>query len=182
MRLLLGVSGSIAVYKACELCSLAIKAGHEVRVVMTRRATDFVGPMTFAGLTGQPVLTDRAEQAMDHIQWAKWAEVAVVAPLTANLLSKLACGLCDDVLSTTLMALPAGRPVVLAPAMNTEMWNQPVIRRNLGWLEALGRYSVVAPSTKRLACGDVGPGGLAEPADILAACEAAVGGGPTLQT
>ena len=171
MNLLLCVSGGIAVYKACELTSLAIKAGHDVRVVMSRRATDFVGPLTFAGLTGSPVLTDASEEAMDHIDHAKWADVACVAPLTANTLGKLACGLCDDVLTTTLMALPAGKRVVLGPAMNTEMWQNPVVQRNLGWLAELGRYDVVAPTTKRLACGDVGPGGLAEPADLLDACE-----------
>lgn len=172
-RILVGITGGIAAYKACELTSLAIKAGHEVRVVMTRRATAFVGPLTFAGLTGHPVLTDQAEAAMDHIEWAKWAEVACVAPLTANALGKLACGLCDDVLTTTLMALPGGRPVVLGPAMNTEMWNHPVVQRNLGWIEALGRYRVVPPTSKRLACGDVGVGALAEPVDLLSACEAA---------
>ncbi|NOY24922.1 MAG: hypothetical protein GXP62_03530 [Oligoflexia bacterium] len=172
MKLLLGVTGGIAAYKACDLTSLAIKAGHQVRVVMTRRATQFVGPLSFAGLCGHPVLTDASEHPMDHIEHAKWADVACVAPLTANTLGKLACGLCDDVLTTTLMALPAGRITVLGPAMNTEMWRHPVVQRNLQWLDALGRSLVVPPSTKRLACGDIGPGGLAEPADLLAACEA----------
>jgi phosphopantothenoylcysteine decarboxylase/phosphopantothenate--cysteine ligase len=173
MNLLLCVTGGIAAYKACELCSAAIKRGHVVRVVMTDSATRFVGPLTFEGLTGQRVMVDTFADAMDHIHWAKWADVAVVAPLTANTLGKLAIGLADDALTTVLMALPGGKPVVLAPAMNTQMWNHPVIQRNLRWLDDLGRYQVVQPAVKRLACGDFGPGGLADPADILAACEAA---------
>lgn len=173
MHLLLGVTGGIAAYKAAELTSLALKAGHAVRVVMTRRATQFVGPLTFAGLTGHRVLTDEGEAAMDHIEWAKWADVACVAPLTANVLGKLAHGLCDDVLTTTLLALRAPTPVVLAPAMNTEMWQHPAVQRNLELVRGYGRATIVPPVDKRLACGDVGPGGLAEPADLLAACEEA---------
>ncbi|MCB9779101.1 MAG: hypothetical protein H6742_11105 [Alphaproteobacteria bacterium] len=176
MHLLIGVTGGIAAYKACELTSLALKAGHDVRVMMTRRATDFVGPLTFAALSGHPVLTDDSEQALDHIQWAKWADVTCLAPLTASTLGRLACGICDDVLTTTVMALPEGRPVVLGPAMNTEMWFAPVVQRNLRWLDELGGFHVVPPVDKRLACGDLGPGGLAEPADLLAACERALDG------
>ena len=173
MKLLVGVTGGIAAYKACELVSLALKRGHEVRVMMTSNAARFVGPITFEGLTGQPVLTDSFADGMAHIAWAKWADVACVAPLTANTLGKLAVGLADDALTTVLMALPAGVPVVLGPAMNTEMWSHPVVVRNLRWIEELGRYTVVPPVSKRLACGDIGPGGLAEPADLLAACESA---------
>ncbi len=177
MRILLGVSGGIAAYKACEMVSLAVKAGHEVRVVLTANATRFVGPLSFEALSGNPVLLDTfagaplpgSTSAIDHISWAKWAQVAIVAPLSANTLGKLACGLADDALTTVLMALPAGVPVVLAPAMNTAMWEHPVVRRNLGWLEALGRYQVLPPTSKRLACGDTGPGALPEPADLLAA-------------
>jgi phosphopantothenoylcysteine decarboxylase/phosphopantothenate--cysteine ligase len=171
MNLLLCVTGGIAAYKACELCSAALKQGHVVRVVMTASATKFVGPLTFEGLTGHRVMVDTFADAMDHIRWAKWADVAVVAPLTANTLAKLAVGLADDALTTVLMALPAGKPVVLAPAMNTEMWHSPVVQRNLRWLAELGRYQLVEPAEKRLACGDFGPGALADPAEILAACE-----------
>ncbi len=180
MNLLLGVTGGVAAYKACELTSLAIKAGYGVRVVMTASATRFVGPTTFEGLSGHPVMLDTfaggGGGGIDHIEWARWADVACVAPLTANTLGKLACGLADDALSTVLMALPRGRLCVLAPAMNTEMWMHPVVQRNLGWLEDLGRYRIVAPMEKRLACGDYGSGGVADPADILAAVEAAAAG------
>lgn len=172
MRILLGVSGSIAAYKACDLVSQARRLGHEVRVIMTPSATQLVGPTTFEALSEHPVLLDTFKgttSTMDHIQWAKWAERVVVAPLSANTLGKLACGLADDALSTTLMAIPRGIPIVLAPAMNTEMWFHPVVQRNLGWLRDLGRYSFVDPVEKRLACGDYGVGGMADVSDILKA-------------
>ena len=173
MNVLLGVTGGIAAYRANELVSLANKAGHAVRVVMTDNATRFVGPLSLEAMSGHPVMTSTFADALAHVEWAKWAEVAVVAPCSANVLAKLACGLADDALSTTLMALPRGRKVVLAPAMNTEMWLNPVVVRNLRWLDELGRYVVVPPTEKRLACGDVGPGGMAEPVDVLRALESA---------
>lgn len=176
-RLLLGVTGGIAAYKACEVASLAVHAGHEVRVMMTENAARFVTPLTFEALTGNSVLTNTFEgarmasaaSAVNHISWTKWPDVVLVAPLTANTLGKLACGLADDALTTVLMAVPAATPIILAPAMNTEMWANPVVRRNVGWLRDLNRYVLVDPTIKRLACGDVGPGALAEPSDLFAA-------------
>ncbi len=173
VKILLGVTGGIAAYKACELTSLAVKAGHEVQVILTPNAARFVGPLSFEALSGRRVMTGTFDDALAHIELARWADVAVVAPLSAHTLGKLACGLADDALTTTLMALPRGRPCVLAPAMNTEMWFNPVVVRNLKWLDELDRYTIVAPIEKRLACGDVGPGGLAEPLDILDAATAA---------
>ncbi len=181
MRLILGITGGIAAYKACEIVSLVTKLGGEVRVVMTPNAARFVPPLTFEALTGPPVMTsamdtsptDGGATSIEHIAWAKWATVAAIAPLTANSLGKLACGLADDALSTVVMALPADTPVVLAPAMNTQMWLNPVVQRNLRWLDELGRFRVVDPVHKRLACGDVGMGGLADPADIVAAIQSA---------
>lgn len=183
-RLLLGVSGGIAAYKACDLVSRAVKAGLEVRVVMTPNAMRFVGPLTFEALSGHPVMVDALTtgtapdgvSAVEHVSWAKWADVACVAPLTANTLARLACGLADDALSTVFLALPAGTPVVLCPAMNTAMWAHPVVERNRRWVDELGRATWVEPVSKRLACGDVGPGGLAAPEDILGAVLAAIGG------
>ncbi len=173
-KLLLGVSGGIAAYKACELTSLAIKAGWDVEVIMTDNATRFVGPLTFAGLTGRPVHTDTfaPEAAMAHIHLAKWADIVAVAPLSANTLGKIACGLADDLLTTTLLALPRGTRCLLAPAMNTEMWFKPVVQRNIRWITEMERFTWIAPTEKRLACGDHGVGGLADPADILAMLEA----------
>ena len=123
-HLLLGVCGGIAAYKAADLTSQALKAGWEVRVVMTRGAVRFVGPITFEALSGHPVMTAAIEtgaspdgvSSIDHISWAKWADVAIVAPLTASTLGKLACGIADDALTTVLMALRAGTPTLICPA------------------------------------------------------------------
>lgn len=180
MRVLLGVSGGIAAYKAADLTSQLRKRGDEVRVIMTHSATHFVGPLTFEALSDNPVMTEvlatgassDGVSAIEHISWAKWAEVAVLAPLTANTLAKLALGLADDALTTVWTALPARVPSVLCPAMNTAMWEQPAVQRNLRWLEELERHTLIAPVAKRLACGDVGVGGLAEVTDILAAIDA----------
>jgi phosphopantothenoylcysteine decarboxylase/phosphopantothenate--cysteine ligase len=175
MRVLLGVSGGIAAYKACDLVSRLVREGHEVRVVLTVNASRFVTPLTFEALSGHAVLCDTfagapmqgSVSAIDHITWAKWPEVAMVAPASANTLARLACGLADDALSTVLLALPPRVPVWLAPAMNTEMWNHPATQRNLRWIEELGRARIVPPVAKRLACGDVGPGALAEVETLL---------------
>ena len=175
MNILLGVSGGIAAYKAAALTSQLIKNDHRVRVVMTENATRFVGAITFEALSQHPVMTDALATgasgehvaSIEHIEWAKWADLAVVAPLTANTLAKLACGLADDALTTVLMALPAGKRVILCPAMNTAMWEHPIVQRNLGWIGDLNRYEIVEPVHKRLACGDVGVGGLAEVSDII---------------
>ena len=179
-RLLLGVSGGIAAYKAADLTSSALRAGYEVRVVMTEAATRFITPLTFEALTGHPVLVDAlslsgahapGETSIDHIAWARWADLACVAPLTANTLARLAVGLADDALTAVWMALPASTPSVLCPAMNTHMWEQPVVQRNIRWIDDLGRHTWVWPIAKRLACGDVGVGGLAEVPDILTALQ-----------
>lgn len=187
MRVLLGVSGGIAAYKAADLVSQLVKRGDDVRVVMTPAATRFVAPLTFEALSAHPVLVDGLARSLpadepseelggyspiEHIALAKWAQIAIVAPLTASTLGRLAVGLADDALTTVWMALPAGVPALLCPAMNTAMWEHPVVQRNLRWLEELERYTFVAPSRKRLACGDVGVGGLAELPDILAAVDA----------
>lgn len=182
MKLLLGVTGGIAAYKAADLTSKALKAGFEVRVMMTPSATRFVGPLTFEGLTGQPVFTDVLETGADaegssavrHISWARWPDVVMLAPVTMSSLAKLATGLADNALLTVVHALEPEVPVLVAPAMNTQMWDHPTTRRNLRWLEETGRYTLVAPTAKRLACGEVGVGGLAEVPDLLAAVQAAV--------
>jgi len=173
MNVIIGVTGGIAAYKAADLVSRCLKQGLSVRVAMTPAATHFVGPITFEALSGHPVLVDilatghtpEGTSAVEHVSWAKWADVACVAPLTASTLGKLACGIADNALTTLWLALPTATPSVLCPAMNTEMWANPVVRRNLGWLE--GRHRIVPPVSKRLACGDVGQGALAEVGDIL---------------
>jgi phosphopantothenoylcysteine decarboxylase/phosphopantothenate--cysteine ligase len=180
MNVLLGVTGGIAAYKAADLVSRCQKAGLSVRVAMTPSATHFVGPLTFEALSGHPVMVDilatghapEGTSAVEHISWAKWADVACIAPLTASTLGKLACGIADNALTTLWLALPVSQPSILCPAMNTEMWANPVVQRNLGWLE--DRHLIVPPVSKRLACGDVGQGALAETADILEAILGAV--------
>lgn len=171
MNIVLGVTGGIAAYKGCEFCSLSVKAGHQIQVVQSINSQRFVGGITFEGLTGRRVLSDTFESAMDHIEWAKWADIVVVAPLSANSLAKIAHGLCDDLLSTTLCATPQNTPILLCPAMNTHMWLHPMTQRNVDLITKSGRFNWEMPVEKRLACGDVGVGGLAEPSLILQRCE-----------
>ena len=167
--------GSIAAYKGADLCSKLVQRGHDVTVVMTRAATKLVGPITFAALTGKNVATepwDREGDAhVEHIRLADVAEVLVVAPATANFLGKAANGIADDMLTSTLLAVTC--PVVIAPAMNVRMWKHPAVARNLETVKSIG-YEVVEPDAGFLACGDVGPGRLADPAQILERVEAAL--------
>jgi phosphopantothenoylcysteine decarboxylase/phosphopantothenate--cysteine ligase len=180
VNLLLGVSGGIAAYKAADLTSQLVKAGDTVRVVMTPSAAQFVGPITFEALTGHKVMLDPFElggggdsvSAIEHISWAKWADMVVYAPLTASTLAKLAHGVADNALTTVSLAVPDGIPQLLCPAMNTVMWQHPAVQRNLEILSGFDRYTLLEPVAKRLACGDVGVGGLAEVPEILAAIEA----------
>ena len=173
MKILLGISGGIAAYKACDLISKAVKKGHQIRCIMTDNATNFVGSSSIEGLCGVKPMRSSFDDAMGHIEWAKWADVACIAPLTANTMAKIACGIADDALTTTFMAIPPQTPILLCPAMNTEMWNHPATQRNLTWINQLKRYNWVEPVEKRLACGDFGIGGLAETTDILNAIETA---------
>ena len=172
-NIVLGVCGGIAAYKSVELLRLISKQGATVRVFMTKSALEFVGWMTFQALSGMPVCTDLFEKgdeaSFKHIDWATEADAVVVAPATANIIGKLAAGIADDMLTTILLAVPAGIPVVLAPAMNTRMWEHPVVQRNLKFLceETDGRYSVVDPVVKELACGDLGIGGMAPVEQII---------------
>lgn len=173
-RVVIGVSGGIAAYKACELVRLFRKAHWEVRVVMTKMAEAFVGPLTFESLSGNPVLRSLEAGAGDlsataHIDLAQWADLFIVAPATANTLAKLAHGLADDALSTEALAMTC--PRMLAPAMNTRMWNARVTRENLSALKRFG-WHLVEPVSGDLACGEVGEGKLADPATIFAAAEA----------
>jgi len=169
-----GITGGIAAYKACELVSRLKKMGANVKVAMTRNATEFVTPLTLQSLSGNPVVTgmfDRpAQWEIEHIALAKWAQVFVVVPTTANLIGKLAAGIADDFLSTTLLATRA--PIYLATAMNTQMYTHPVVQANMRKLREMG-VRFIEPATGRLACGDVGPGKLAEIDAIVAALEEA---------
>ncbi len=178
-RVLLGVTGGIAAYKAAYLLRLLTSAGATVQVVMTRGATHFVGEATFAALSGRPVRTDVFEDPsrVVHVRMAHQADIAVVAPATANVIAKLAFGIADDMLTSTL--LEARCPFVLAPAMHTGMYENEATQTNIRELERRGA-TFVGPVSGSLAAGDEGPGRMAEPEEILAAMEAVLSEGRDL--
>ena len=170
-RVLLLVCGGIAAYKACLILRRLVDLGFEVRVAMTEAATHFVTPMTFEALSGRPVGTtlwgEGGEEPLDHVQWARQAELILVAPATANSIAKLAHGLADD-LPSTLLAAGSNKPIVVAPAMNDQMWHNPANRANLATLRSRG-VEIVEPGSGFLACGVVAEGRLAEPDEIVSA-------------
>lgn len=167
-KIVLGVTGGIAVYKAVDLVSRLRKAGCEVRVVMTEHAQQFVTPLTFKEISGNAVATSmwnaNQEFNVEHIALANWAEAFLVAPATANILAKMACGIADDLLSTTLLAAQA--PIVVCPAMNTGMYQNPATQENIAKLQERG-VTVMPPAVGHLACGTSGPGRLPEPQQIV---------------
>ena len=169
-RVVVGVTGGIAAYKSAELVRRLKEAGAEVRVVMTAAATRFITPLTLQALSGQPVhmqLLDAAtENAMSHISLARWADVIVVAPASANSMAKVAQGLADDLLSTLCLASSA--PLVLVPAMNHVMWSQSATQANRQVLESRG-VRLLGPAEGEQACGESGPGRMVEPSDVVAA-------------
>ena len=177
-RILLCVSGGIAAYKACELARLLVKAGAEVRCALTPAAQRFVSPLSFQALTHQPVAVDlwdgKQELTAGHIALADWAELAVVAPASANLLARLRFGLADEMVTATLLAVEPSR-WLLAPAMNPRMWKSPALQENLATLVARG-VRVVGPAVGEMAeRAHTGPGRLAEPAEIVESIRAALG-------
>ncbi|MBL7032581.1 MAG: bifunctional phosphopantothenoylcysteine decarboxylase/phosphopantothenate--cysteine ligase CoaBC [Candidatus Delongbacteria bacterium] len=169
-KLILGVTGGIAAYRAVELLRHLQRGEAQVRVIMTRNATRFVTPLTFSSLTGFPTLVDSfsdpAHWEIDHIEIARWADLLLVAPATANIIGKAAGGICDDLLSTTICACDC--PQLFAPAMNTRMYHNPAVQRNLELLRTQGVH-LVDPVSGALACGDTGTGKLAEPVAIARA-------------
>lgn len=181
-RILLGVCGGIAAYKAADLVRRLREAGAEVRVVVTAHAEAFVAPLTFQALSGQPVrqaLFDPAhEAAMGHIELARWPDLVLVAPATANLMAKYAQGLSDDLLTTLLLA--TDRPVALAPAMNRMMWGHPATQLNLSVLRARG-VQILGPGSGDQACGETGDGRMIEPTAIRDAVTALLNAGGALQ-
>ncbi|WP_025851443.1 bifunctional phosphopantothenoylcysteine decarboxylase/phosphopantothenate--cysteine ligase CoaBC [Paenibacillus ehimensis] len=169
---LLGVSGGIAAYKAAAVCSKLAQAGADVRVIMTESATKFVAPLTFQTLSRHDVIVDTFDEkdasVVSHIDLADRADLVVIAPATANVIGKIALGLADDMLSTTLLATTA--PILVAPAMNVHMYAHPAVQANMLKLAERG-VRFIEPGTGQLACGYVGKGRLAEPEEIVAAVE-----------
>lgn len=172
-NIVLGVTGGIAAYKAVEIASRLRKTGANVRVIMTRASTEFVTELTFREITGNPVVVSMWDKVtnwnVEHIALANLADVVLIAPATANFISKAAAGMADDMLTTTLLATKA--PVFFAPAMNTNMYENPLTQQNIDKLQALGHHFIV-PASGQLACGTSGIGRLPEPAVIVAELEA----------
>ncbi|UCG47518.1 MAG: phosphopantothenoylcysteine decarboxylase [Phycisphaerales bacterium] len=172
-NILLGVTGGIAAYKAVDLASRLTAAGAAVSTVMTESACQFVGPKSFETVTCSPVYTtlwsDPQQHRRSHVGFVDWADIVLVAPATADIIGKVANGICDDLLSTTLCACWAA-PVLLAPAMNSNMWANPAVQRNVAAVKKMG-FRLVGPVEGRLANGARGMGRMAEPRDILVAVE-----------
>jgi phosphopantothenoylcysteine decarboxylase/phosphopantothenate--cysteine ligase len=179
-RVIVGVGGGIAAYKACELVRELGRAGAQVRVAMTEAARQFVTSLTFQALSGHPVLTDYFDPAQEgnfgHLDLARWGELYVVAPATADLLARMRAGLGGDAVTTSLLAFRG--PVLLAPAMNVAMWENRRTQENVAALLAEPRFRRVGPGAGELACGDVGAGRLAEVADIVTAAARCLAAGP----
>ena len=166
-KVLLGICGGIAAYKCCELVRLLKKAGHQVNVVMTKAATDFVSPTTFQALSGEPVLLDTHDglsgNGMAHINLSRQADVMLIAPASANTLAKIAHGMADNLLTT--LASARSCPLAVAPAMNVQMWNNPANQRNLALLRQ-DRVQILGPADGEQACGEVGSGRMLEAAEL----------------
>lgn len=170
MNILLGVSGGIACYKSCGLASSLVKEGCDVNVILTKNAAEFVTPLTFQALTHRHVYCEMfdgvADREIAHINLAKQADMFVVAPATANVIAKLACGIADDLLTSAALAVTC--PVIICPAMNVNMYQNAATQENIAKLAARGMH-ILSPGVGSLACGDVGKGRMAEPEEILAA-------------
>ncbi len=173
-KILVGVTGGISCYKTCTLVSRLAQAGASVRVVMTESATKFVQPLTFEALSNAPVVTSVWQQVehkdSQHVNLARWCDLYVVAPATADFIAKLAAGLCDDIVSLSATALPRNpkmTPVLLAPAMNAQMWENPVTQRNVQTVQSLLGYEFVGPAEGWQACRTSGAGRMSEPEEIF---------------
>ncbi|MCK4885806.1 MAG: hypothetical protein KAS96_00395 [Planctomycetes bacterium] len=172
-KILLGVTGGIAAYKAVDLASKLTGCGAVVKTVMTESAGKLVGAKSFEAVTGQGVYTSLWEEPggfeIGHISLVDWADVVVIAPATANIIGKIAGGICDDLLSTVICVC-WGKRVLIAPAMNDNMWSNPIVQGNVEKLKQLG-FAMVGPEKGRLACGTEGLGRMSEPSDIIRAIE-----------
>ncbi|SKA14374.1 bifunctional phosphopantothenoylcysteine decarboxylase/phosphopantothenate synthase [Vibrio cincinnatiensis] len=172
-KILLGISGGIAAYKCAELTRRFIERGAEVRVVMTLAAKEFITPLTMQAVSGHPVadslLDPAAESSMGHIELAKWADMVLLAPATADLIARLAAGMGNDLLTTLVLATPA--PLIVSPAMNQQMYNHAATQENIATLARRGA-EIWGPAAGEQACGDIGPGRMLEPMDLVSRCEA----------
>jgi phosphopantothenoylcysteine decarboxylase/phosphopantothenate--cysteine ligase len=170
-KILVGITGGIAAYKACSLVNMFLKEGANVRVIMTEAATKFVASLTFQTLTNHPAYIDmfRAynKEEVEHISLAEWADIFIISPATANTIGKIANGIADNLLTTVIMALPEETPVLIAPAMNTNMWNNPFVQKNIKALAGNKKYVFLKPKKGVLACRTEGEGKIADNKDII---------------
>jgi len=169
LNILLGVTGGVAAYKAVDLASKVTAAGANVKTVMTQNACKLIGPKSFEAVTRSTVYVDLwagpQQDNITHISLADWADIVVVSPATANIIAKAANAICDDLLSTILCACWAG-PTLIAPAMNSNMWENPAVQRNVKAISEMG-FILIGPETGRLACGTEGAGRMSEPSAII---------------
>lgn len=171
-KVLIGISGGIAAYKIASLVNHLIKYGAEVKVIMTKASMQFITPLTFQSLTNNSVYTDMFDMIknmeIEHISLAKWADIFLIAPATGNTIGKIACGIADNLLTTVAMAVPKNKKIIVAPAMNTEMWNNPIVQKNVKTLtETMNNYVFIEPEKGMLACRDEGVGKIADNEKIL---------------
>lgn len=176
-KIVLAAGASVAIYKACDLASKLAQDGHTVRAVLTPRAAKLISPQLFEAVTGEPAAVDEfgpaRRGAMDHIEFAKWAELLIVAPASAGLVARLAHGQAEDLVTTLALALPPGRPRLIAPAMNPTMLESRPVQRNLALLREDG-WRVLEPGAGHMACGDEGSGRLPEPSELVRAVREAL--------
>jgi len=176
MKILLGVTSGIAIYKSCELVRLFTKAGHEVKVCMSPSACEFIKPYLFERLSGNKVFVEMFEATVrhdvEHISLAVWADAAVLAPATMSTIGKLANGIADNLLTTVFAAIPPATPVFIAPAMNSNMWTNPANLRNIAYLKTWSNVRMIGPDEGSLACGTEGLGRMSEPEAIFSAVTA----------
>lgn len=171
-KILIGVTGGIAAYKVCSLINALKREGNEIKVIMTNAATKFVTPLTFQTLTNSPVYIDTFETVdkskVEHIDLADWCDVFILVPATANTISKIALGIADNLLTTVIMALPKKTPVIIVPAMNVHMWENPLLQENVAMLKKhKNKYIFVGPEKGELACGYEGIGKISKIEEIV---------------
>ena len=172
INILVGITGGISSYKSCELIRLFIKSGYSIKVMMTESATKFVSPLVFQELSQNPVYVNMFQEKgvdpffIQHISLSQWADICLIAPTSANTLSKIACGICDNLLTTVVLALGENKKVLFVPAMNENMWKNPMIVDNVKKLETIKKYFIMPPQKGELACGVYGEGRMPEVKDI----------------
>ncbi len=170
-KIIIGISGGIAIYKVCSLVRLFIRNDIHVKIIMTKAATKLISPLTFQALTGSVVYTNMfksiTDESLKHISLADWCDIFILAPATANTIGKIANGIADNLLTTTVMALPKIKPVVFAPAMNKNMWEHSILQRNIKILNEIHNYHIIEPEIGLLAIGYEGKGKLANVSKIF---------------